>query len=191
MNNWSLPTSLEISGVVWQIRTDFRAIIDVLIAFNNAEYDAEEKWLIALTIIYIDFDDMPTSIYQEACEKALWFIDLGKERTTEGHVTQSNARLMDWEQDANLIIPAVNRVMGTEVRSLEYLHWWTFMGAYQEIGDCAYAQVISIRSKRANGKKLEKWEQEYLQNNKDIVELYHKKSEEELEEEQRLIDLFG
>lgn len=191
MNNWTLPTSLTISGVDWQIRTDYRAIIDILIAFGNPEYDAEEKWLIALTILYIDFDKMPKKLYKEAGEQAVWFIDLGQDQHDNGRVNKSNLRLMDWEQDANLIIPAINRVIGKEVRSLEYMHWWTFMGAYMEIGECAYATVISIRSKRAKGKKLEKWEQEYLTQNKEIVELYHKKTDEELEEERRLIELFG
>lgn len=191
MNSWTLPTSLEISGVVWQIRSDYRAIIDILIALGSPEYEADEKWLIALTIFYVDFEEMATQEYTEAIKKLCWFIDLGQEKRADTHINSSNLKLMDWEQDANLIIPAINRVIGKEVRSIEYMHWWTFMGAYMEIGECAYAQVISIRAKRAKGKKLEKWEQEYLQNNRDIVELYHKQSEEELEEERRLIELFG
>lgn len=192
MNNWTLPTSLTISGVAWQIRTDYRAIIDIMIVFNSAEYEADEKWLIALNILFIDFEKMPKEDYVEACKQATWFFDLGQtEDDNNGHIAKNKTKLMDWEQDANLIIPAINRVIGKEVRSLEYMHWWTFMGAYMEIGECAYSTVISIRSKRAKGKKLEKWEQEYLTQNKSIVELYHKKTDEELEEERRLIELFG
>ena len=36
---------------------------------------------------------------------------------------------MDWEQDGAVIIPSVNRVLGREIRAMQYLHWWTFFGS--------------------------------------------------------------
>jgi len=40
-----------------------------------------------------------------------------------------------------------------------------------EIGDGLFSQVLSIRQKLSKGKRLEKWEQEFLQNNKKLCEL--------------------
>ena len=65
--------------------------------------------------------------------------------------------MMDWEQDSAVIIPAVNKVLGKEIRSMPYCHWWTFLGAYMEIGDGVYQQILQIRQKKLKGKKLEKW----------------------------------
>jgi len=48
------------------------------------------------------------------------------------------AKLADWEQDFPLIVNPVNRVLGYEVRDCEYCHWWTFLSAYYEIGDCLF-----------------------------------------------------
>ena len=79
-------------------------------------------------------------------------------------------KLVDWEQDYRLIVAPINRVTGQEVRALEYMHWWTFLLAYMEIGDCTFAQVVSIRSKRAKGKKLDKSEQEFYKQNKQMVD---------------------
>ena len=90
---------------------------------------------------------------------------------------------MDWEQDFNYIIAPINRVLGKEIREIPYdfdantggLHWWTFMSAYMEIGgDCMFSQIVSIRDKQARGKKLEKYEREWLRRNADIVNLKQK-----------------
>ena len=81
---------------------------------------------------------------------------------------------MDWEQDFPLIIGPVNRVLGKEIRSVEYLHWWTFLSAYMEVGDCTFAQVVAIRDKKARGKKLDKAENEWLKRNRELVDFKRK-----------------
>lgn len=186
INAWELPTSLQVGEVVFLIRTDFRAILDILQYFSNPDYEDDEKWLICLDILYEDFENMPTELYQEAMQKAVEFIDYGCESSNK-----PKPRLMDWEQDASLIIPAVNRVIGHEVRMDSYMHWWTFLGAYMEIGECSFSHILNIRNKRAKGKKLEKWEEEYVRENRSVVELKTRLSEEQIAEEKRLEDLFG
>ena len=94
---------------------------------------------------------------------------------------------MDWEQDAPIIIPAVNKVMGKEVRLIPYLHWWTFMGAYMEIGDSLFNQVLSIRQKKKSGEHLEKWENKFYQDNKALCDLKEKYTDAELKEQERLL----
>lgn len=189
MNIWELPTSLNLSGVDWYIRTDFRCILGILTELNNPIFTNDEKWLVVLNILYVKFDDMPTHLYGEAYEKAIEFIDMGM--TNESH--KEKPRMMDWEQDSHLIIPAVNKVLGKEVRALDYMHWWTFLSAYMEIGECSYSHILSIRNKKIKGKKLEKWEQEYYSENKKIIDIQKKLTDEEKEElelEKRVLEQF-
>lgn len=180
MTQWELPTSLEISGVVYDIRTDYRAIIDILTYMSDPEYENDEKWLICLDILYIDFDNMPSKDWKEACIKAKEFIDMGIE--DDG---KPKPALMDWEQDAAMIIPAVNRVIGQEVRALKYMHWWTFLAAYLEIGECSFSNIISLRSKRAKNKKLDKWEKDFIRENSNLVNIKKKMTVEEREQAER------
>ena len=188
MYAWKLPTSLTIGEVDWQIRTDFRIIIDILIAFENPDYDDMDKWLYCLMSMREDFDSLPMELYQEACQECSKFIDLGQEEQDK----KQQRKVMDWEQDAQLIIPAVNKVVSKEIRSLDYLHWWTFMGYYMEIGDkCLYSQILNIRLKKSKGQKLEKWEQKFYQENKAMCDIKTKLSEEEMEEQRLLDELFG
>ena len=99
---------------------------------------------------------------------------------------------MDWEQDAPIVFSAINKISGREVRDPnQYMHWWTFIGYFDEIGEGTFSQVLAIRQKRAKGEKLEKWEREFLKNNRSMVELKQSMSDEEKEQwriEQEAVD---
>lgn len=185
MNIWNLPTSLNLGGVDWDIRTDFRVILGILTELNNPEYDENDKWLIVLIMLYTDFDNMPIDLYNEAYEKAIEFIDMGADVDDK-----PKPRLMDWEQDATLIIPAVNKVIGQEIRAIPNYHWWSFLSAYMEIGESSFSHILQIRTKQAKGKPLEKWEKEFIAENKDLVLLKEKKTDEEKAEEERILKKF-
>ena len=187
MNAWELPESLEIGGQVYEIRTDFRAILDILVAFKDPNLEADERWMACFDILFPG-PDTP-GITDEAAEKAMWFINCGQEE--ENNDGPSKPSVMDWEQDGHLIIPAVNKVAGVEVRSLKYLHWWTFMGYYMEIGEGTYQTIIGIRQKQAKHKKLEKWEQQFYKDNKNIIDLKEKLTEKEKDEKKKLDEMWN
>ncbi len=188
MDVWELPKKLNINGNDYDIRTDYRVILDIINAMNDPELEEDEKWLACLTILYIDFDKMPQSDFIEACKQAKAFIDMG---LSEEEKKRKSPKLMDWEQDAQLIIPAVNKVIGSEVRAVEYMHWWTFLSAYMEIGECTFSHILNIRTKKSKGKPLEKWEQDFVRENGALVNLKKKLTVEEIEEERLIEEMFG
>ena len=180
VNHWELPTSISVNNTEYAIRTDYRAVMDLLTAFSDKEMlgESEEETniiraLLVLNILFID--EVKPEDQNEAIKKAIEFIDMGIESSRD----VKKPTLMDWEQDAPLIIPAINKVLGREIRADKYMHWWTFLSAYMEIGECSFTHIINIRDKKAKGKKLEKWELEYIQEHKDIVLLREKLTEKE------------
>lgn len=195
MYAWKLPTSLHVGGANYKIRTDYRVILDILTAMNDPDIldpgmtedeKQAEKVLTMLQILYIDFGSMPPRDWKEAAEKACDFIDCGIK--DDG---KPKPRTMDWEQDAPLIVPAINKSVKIDVRSVKYMHWWTFFGLYMEIGESTFSTVVSIRDKKRRGKKLEKWEQEFYRNNKHLVDLKARRIERSDEEKDALRELFG
>lgn len=176
-----LPMSLNVAGEEYPIRTDYRVILTIFAAFNDPNLNDREKFTICLNCLYKVIPDD----YEEAMKQAMWFID-GAELPGNG----SSARLMDWEQDEGMIFAAVNRVAGEEIRAVEYLHWWTFLGFFYEIGEGRFATVVGIRSKMAKGKQLTKEERELLRDNGDTIKLKTRYSDEELEEQERLKAIF-
>ena len=164
---WQLPTTVDVNGTTYEIRSDYRAILDILLAITDSGLDGQNKTLEALEIFYPAFDEMPVSDYQEALEKCFLFIDMGQEKKEK----KPEPTLMSWEQDFGMIIAPINRIAGGEIRALEYIHWWTFLSWYSEIGDCFFAQVVRIRDKKAHGKSLDKQDREFYKRNRDIIDL--------------------
>lgn len=186
MNNYELPTSLNIGGVDFSIRTDYRAILDILIAWNDNELDDWEKTIVMLEILFMDHEEIPPEYMREAAEKAVEFIDCGQ--ADDG---KNSPKLVDWEQDAGLIIPAVNKVAHTEVRSVQYMHWWTFFAYFMEIGESLFSSVVSYRNNRAKHKKIESWEKEFYRDNKRLIDFKSDQYERSDEEKAALSELWG
>lgn len=184
----TLPKSLLLAdGVEYSIRWDFRAVLDLFEALDDPDTTPQERGLYLLMILYEDFEAIPAELWNDAVKKGLWFLNGG-----ESQPQKKAPKLMDWGQDFPIIIPAINRVAGTEVRELPTLHWWTFLGYYQEIGgDCTFAQVVSIRDKLRRGKKLEKEEREYYERNRHLVDLQQKLTMDEREFLTRLLKKEG
>ena len=184
---WSLPIAVEIDGKEYAIRNkcDFRVVLDVISSLSDEELEMEQRVECALFQFYGN-DELNTvekvlsslNDIKIAIVEMMKIINLGKEETDEEY----KPKLMDWEHDFTQLAPPISRTLGYSVRDAKnYTHWYDFIGAYMEIGECTFANIISIRNKRMKGKKLEDWEQEFYRENKKIVDLPHKLTDEEQE----------
>jgi hypothetical protein len=180
---WDLPTSAVIGGTEYAINGDFRDILEILGHLEDPNQPEYVRWAVALALFYEG--EIPTEHQREAAEYLAEFITCG--RTDE----KPGPKLLDWDQDARVIVADVNKVAGTEIRALPFLHWWTFLAWFHAIGEGQLSTLVSIRDKLRRGKKLEKWESEYYRNNKAAVDLKRKYSAEELAEQERLKKLLG
>lgn len=166
----NLPFYLTVGTENKAINCDFRDIITICQAFNDPELKQAEKTQIMLNNLYVD-DWWEFSDVEEAVKQAIWFIDWGQEYSEK----ENSPRIMDWEQDYNLIISAVNNKANViDVRELPFMHWWTFLGYFSDRGECQFSSVTAIRDKLNKGKKLEKYEKEILRENRDQIILKNK-----------------
>lgn len=158
-----LPKSLNVDGVDYEINSDFRIALLIFEAFNDPDLMLSSQIEICLKCLY---KTLPNDL-GKAVERAYWFLDGGDMPKSK----QAPAKLMDWKQDESLIFPAINKVAGYETRATEYLHWWSFLGMFNEIGDGLYSQVMSIRSKRARHKRLQPWEKEFYKEHTELIDI--------------------
>ena len=176
---WDLPIAVEINGKSHPIRNkcDYRVVLDVICALNDNELTEEEKVKCALFIFY---EDISTIENFDTAIKEMFRIINGGEEQEENQ--EQKPSLMDWEHDFSQLAPPISRVLGYDVRTPQkYTHWYSFLGGYMEIGECTFSTIVSIRSKRAKGKKLDKWEEEYIREHRKMVELPRKLTAEEEE----------
>ena len=179
----SLPTTLTVDGVEYKINSDYKIALLIFQAYNDPELSDQEKAVVCVKCLY---DEVPEN-KTKALEKALWFLD-------GGNMPKSKPlpyKIMDWEQDEQMLFSAVNKVAGYETRKAEDLHWWTFLGFFNEISEGLWSQVMNIRSKKAKGKKLEKYEQEFYNQHKEMINLKVKYSAEEQAEMDELNKILG
>ncbi len=182
----TLPEALTVGSKDYSIRTDYRNVLQVFEAFQDPELSQEEKWIVAIYLLFEDFtcaDDVLQVTQAEfdlsqAMKQISRFVSAGQPEKSIVDLP-----VYSWSQDEQMIFSAVNKVAGKETRELEYLHWWTFLGYFNEVGEGTFSYIVGIRHKLNNGKKLEKHEKEFLSHNKELVLMKKPKTKEEQEQE--------
>ncbi len=184
MTSWVLPQQAVFGGVTYPIHSDYRDILEIFSYFDDPDLQDSLKWRIALALFYEG--EIPTEHLQEAMEFLAEFLKGGRQETEK-----PAPKLLDWEQDAGVIVAEVNKVAGQEIRALPYVHWWTFLSWFHGIGEGQLSLLVGIREKLRKGKKLEPHEKDYYREHKAQVDLKKRYSREELAQRQALEKLLG
>ena len=172
---WTLPVAAEIAGHSYGIATDYRDILEIIGILNDNSRPEIERRYIALGLFYDDLESLPPEDMQEAIE---WMFSFIGGFDSYGQ-TCSNPSLISWEQDRPLILTAVNKEAGHDIRGDSYMHWLTFLSLFASIGESELATVVSIRDKQKRGKKLDDSEKLYYKRNRGKVDIHTKPTEKE------------
>lgn len=165
---YEIPTKIFIEGEEFPIRNrgDYRMVLDCFKALQDAELNPKERVFCSLLIFYEDINsiaDINKFPDLEIAVKEMYnFFNCGKDQSVGKRMKH---RLIDWDKDSQMICSAINKVANKEVRAEPYIHWWTFMGYYSAVGESLLSTVLSIRDKLSRGKKLEKYEREFKNEN--------------------------
>lgn len=185
MDILKLPSSLEVQGVQLAINADWRPCVNIMRMFERQDLTDSEKILCMVEILYVD--EVPDSMVADAAEQAIWFLNMGDDpRAKASGKTSSAGRLFSWEQDLKYIISAVEHASHVSIRSQEFYHFWEFMSAFFETGECILNTLIHQRKLKKTGKQS-KMDREWWAENKDIAEL----KVELTTDEQEVLDAFN
>lgn len=170
-----LPKSLVVGGKTYPIYSDYRVALLIFDMCADEDIDDRYKTLGCIQLLFEDYTQIPQDHLQEAAEKAKWFLD-GGDMPKSDDLPQP---AINWEQDEGIIFPALNKVAGKEIREAEYMHWWTFLGLFNEVGDGLYTTIMTIRIKKIKGKKLEKHEETFYREHQQLIDIKRKLTPEE------------
>lgn len=174
MNTKTLPTSVVINDIEYKFDADYRNILYMFEALNDPDLIEEERVWCALNIFYDDLDSIPQDDIEQAIIEMFSFVTMGDYDPNDNSPKKNEKPLYDWEQDFNIIIAPVNKVLNTDARGLGFLHWWTFLSAFYEIGECTFSTYVGIRDKLNKHKKLEKYEKTLYNEHRDKIVLKKK-----------------
>ena len=179
------PTKALIDGRVYELNTDFRSCLKIILAFEDDELLDFEKAEIMLRNLY--GENIPKNT-DEAIRKAIYFLDCGEEDDEKKVGTSNSTRLYSFTKDAKYIYSAIKQTHGIDLESIEYLHWWKFVYLFLDLNpECFFCKIIDLRNKKKKGKLSKEERRLYIQLC-DILELNDKPKF--TEEEQKEIDEF-
>ena len=179
MTAWELPSHALIGGKSYRLHCDYRDVLEIFSYFEDPDLPEYLKWKIAVALFFEE--KIPEDRLQEAMDYMAVFLR-GGYREQE----KMAPKLLDWEQDAAVIVADVNKVAGQDIRALPFVHWWTFLSWFHAIGEGQLSTLVSIREKIRKGKKLENFEKEYYREHKTMVYLKPRYSQQEKEQRQML-----
>jgi hypothetical protein len=139
----SLPESLEVDGEQYPINTDYRAALRVILAFEDDALTGYEKQVILFRNLY---KRTPSNL-QAAAERAMWYLNGGKEAESE----QDAPRLYSFSKDAQFIFAAFRQTHGIDLQKAE-LHWWEFLALFMDLGqETTFSNLIGLRKRVKSG----------------------------------------
>lgn len=182
MDILKLPVTLNVKGRDFAINADFRPCLNIMRMFERNDLTDREKIECMVGILYVD--EIPDELLPDAAQEAVWFLNLGDD--VQGKGKRGVGRLFSWEQDLKFIISAVDKSAGFSIRSREFYHFWEFMSAFFESGECVFNTLVHQRKLKKTGKQT-KADREWWAENRDIAEL----KIELTYEEQEILDRFN
>ena len=168
-------------------------VLDCFAVLEDPELDDDLRLLGCLIIFYeeinspLDIAEFTEDELNIAVSEMYNFFDCGN---IESSGPKHDYRLIDWEMDSQLICGAINHIANAEIRSIDYMHWWTFMSYYLAVGESVFSTVVSIRDKIIHSKKLEKWETKFRTENPQYFE-WNAKTAEQLADEEYIKSLWN
>ena len=170
MDKYNLPTATILAGNVCEFNTDYREILKIFEILNDPDLLERERIIVSLKFFY-KTEDYIKDINQ-AIKEMFDFIAGGTLEDDKDEPTKKP--LYDWDKDFSIIVAPINKTIGSDVRGLKYLHWWTFLSAFMEIGECTFSTFVAIRDKLNRGVKLDKSEERIYKENRDRIVLKKK-----------------
>lgn len=169
-----LPTKIEINNEIYDINYDFRTIINIILAFEDAELTYEEQLYIMINNLYKQSISEENLV--EAVEKGIKFINFGENPKKE---REKNPRIYSFTKDGNYIYSGINMTHKVDLNEKTDLHWWKFGSLFMDMSnDCMFGELTYYRTRKNEG-KLTAEEKKNYQKIKDIVDLDYTKTTSE------------
>ena len=180
-----LPTAVIVDGIEYDIDSDYRAALRIMLAFEDYSLTINEQCGILLANLY---KTIPNNV-EHALKVGFKFLACGKD---EEKTDEEPVRLYSFEQDAKFIFAAFQQTHGVDL-SITKMHWWKFITLFMDLGvNTTFCWLVSLR-KRVNSGKASKEELRTASELGDIFAIKQRdtRTPEEKEAEAEFMRLIG
>lgn len=143
-----LPTAIRVNDKVYEVNSNFRDCLRIIMAFEDNELTDFEKKVVLVNGLYQEMPDSRDT--PSAIRQGVKFLDGGNDKPEEeGH----GLRLFSFTHDARFIFSAFQQTHGIDLQNTEYMHWWQFMTLFMDIGsETFFSNLVSLRKRVKTGK---------------------------------------
>jgi hypothetical protein len=139
-----LPTAVLVNGKEYEINSDFRVCLRVILAFEDSQLTGLEKQMVMISNLY----PQPPDDLQSAMEQSVKFLNGGKVSEGENEVSP---RLYSFDKDAEFIFAAFRQTHNIDLKTTD-LHWWEFLSLFMDLGpDTTFCSLIGLRKRIKDG----------------------------------------
>lgn len=173
----TVPTSVDIDGVEYEINSNFRYGILFELLMQDSTIGEKEKILMALELYY---PEIPKNI-NEAIDKILWFYRCGKNITSQKCTGKDReaTQIYSFEYDDDYIYSAFLDQYGVDLQDIEYLHWWKFKAMFKSLKeDNMIVKIMGYRNIDLS-KIKDKEQKDYYKKMQKLYEIPVSKNEKE------------
>lgn len=160
----------------YQIEADFRIGLQISQLLYDSDYTEFERITGCIDLLYYD---IPESV-EEAMQGITWFLNGWNHDNFE---KGDNVRCVDFDMDQWRIYSAFLNQYHINLSEAD-MHWWKFMGLLTSLNECAYTQVVGIRSEKINPKLSQK-EKEAKKKAKRIYAIQNGDDQDEMSTEEK------
>ncbi|WMC91262.1 Gp15 family bacteriophage protein [Kineothrix sp. MB12-C1] len=160
----------------YQIEADFRIGLQISQLLYDSDYTEFERITGCIDLLYYD---IPESV-EEAMQGITWFLNGWNHDNFE---KGDNVRCVDFDMDQWRIYSAFLNQYHINLSEAD-MHWWKFMGLLTALNECAYTQVVGIRSEKINPKLSQK-EKEAKKKAKRIYAIQNGDDQDEMSTEEK------
>lgn len=158
-----LPTTVQIDGEDVALDTDFRSALRAILAYEDEDLTRGEKIGLLIENLYPE----PPSNLEAAARQGIWYLNGGEMPRDEA----PGPRLYSMAHDARYIYAAFRQTHGIDLQAIDYLHWWSFLALFMDLGsNTAFCGLVGFR-KRLKAGKLSKDERRSYLEMKEVVDL--------------------
>lgn len=176
----SLPSTIEVGGRLFHIRTDYRWWITFIDALENGYMSAE------LAYSMIDEENVPpVQMFDEMVRK---LVEFGTVRSiTPRESSHSAEQILSYVEDGEYIYAAILQQYGVDITECE-LHWYKFRALVNSLKDTHLNDIMGWRGWTGNEQKGEKAHDAVM---KKLHHSYRLKESDLSDDEKKLLDEFN
>lgn len=146
----SAPLTLDIGGVEYPIKTDYRTWVRFeLLMLDDSRDDAFNE---ALDLVF-DGCPPPPEMDNETVAQMMWFYQCGHPDMPLGGSGAPKQRIYDYAVDDGYIYAAFLQQYSVDLQEEAQLHWWRFYAMFISLGaGCKFVDILGYRSTKISKK---------------------------------------